>query len=90
MALYSLVKAEQFVNTKDDRQRGIGSNPFGNYKDLTPTTKQNHKGALPGDYDLFKFAHLQQRDAQEACRVGDVLVPLRLRPRRVVQSDAIS
>jgi hypothetical protein len=55
MALYALVKAEQFVNTKDDRQRGIGKNPFGNYKDLTPTTRQNHKGALPGDYDLFRF-----------------------------------
>jgi hypothetical protein len=55
MTVYSLVKAEEFVNTKDDRQRGIKSNPFGNYKDLTPTTKQSHKGALPGDYDLFQF-----------------------------------
>ena len=44
VVLYSLVKAEQFLNTKDDRQRGIGKNPFGNYKDLTPTTRQNHEG----------------------------------------------
>jgi hypothetical protein len=53
--LYGLVKSEQFVNNKDDRQRGIGSNPFGNYKDVTATTKQNGKGPFAGDFDAFSF-----------------------------------
>jgi hypothetical protein len=83
MTLYSLVKAEQFVNTKDDRQRGIGTNPFGNYKDLTPTTKQTHKGALAGDYELFKFnvytgATLKERvgSAVFSCYYGFDLIAL--------------
>lgn len=56
MTLYSVVTAEQFLNYKDDRQRGVGSNPFGNFKDVTASTKPNSKGAHPGDVDMFKFA----------------------------------
>jgi len=55
MTLYSVVVAEQFMNTQDDRQRGVGSNPFGNYKDTTPTTKPKTNRPFPGDYTLLSF-----------------------------------
>jgi hypothetical protein len=55
MTLYSVVTSEQFVNNSDDRQRGKGNNPFGNYKDLTATTKERGNGPFPGDEALFKF-----------------------------------
>jgi hypothetical protein len=55
MTLYSVAQAEQFMNTQDDRQRGVGSTPFGNYKDLTPTTKPKTNRPYPGDYTLLRF-----------------------------------
>jgi hypothetical protein len=55
ITLYSIAKAEQFVNNADDRQRGKGNNPFGNYKDITATTKEHGNGPFPGDEALFKF-----------------------------------
>jgi hypothetical protein len=55
MTLYSVASEEQFVNNADDRQRGKGNNPFGNYKDLTATTKEHGNGPFPGDEALFKF-----------------------------------
>jgi hypothetical protein len=55
LVLYSVATAEQFVNNKDDRERGTGTNPFGNFHDASPTTKQA-KGPFPGDEVLFKFA----------------------------------
>jgi hypothetical protein len=55
MTLYSVPVAEQFLNTQDDRQRGVGSNPFGNYKDTTPTTKPKTNRPYPGDYTLLAF-----------------------------------
>jgi len=55
MTLYSVATAEQFMNTQDDRQRGVGSNPFGNYKDITPTTKPKTNRPYPGDYTLLSF-----------------------------------
>jgi hypothetical protein len=53
--LYSVATAEQFVNNKDDRERGTGTNPFGNFHDASPTTKQA-TGPFPGDEVFFKFA----------------------------------
>jgi hypothetical protein len=55
MTLYSVAVAEQFLNTQDDRQRGVGSNPFGNYKDTTPTTKPKTNRPYPGDYTMLSF-----------------------------------
>jgi hypothetical protein len=52
---YSQATAEQFVNNADDRLRGKGQNPFGNFHDNSPTTKQA-KGPFPGDEALFAFA----------------------------------
>jgi hypothetical protein len=31
LTLYSVASAEQFLNHMDDRQRGHGNNPFGNF-----------------------------------------------------------
>ena len=39
LTLYSVATAEQYENYSDDRQRGSGNNPFGNYKAPTATTK---------------------------------------------------
>jgi hypothetical protein len=55
LVLYSVATSEQFVNNKDDRERGTGTNPFGNFHDASPTTKQAN-GPFPGDQVFFKFA----------------------------------
>lgn len=53
--LYSVATEEQFVNNEDDRARGKGNNPFGNYKDTTAVTKEVGNGPFPGDEALFIF-----------------------------------
>jgi hypothetical protein len=55
MTLYSVAVAEQFMNTHDDRQRGVGSNPFGNFNDVTRTATPKNNLPSPGDYALLKF-----------------------------------
>lgn len=55
LTVYSVVTTAQFIDTKDDRRRGYGNNPFGNFNDLTPTTKQKNTRTLPGDFVLLKF-----------------------------------
>ena len=46
---------EQFLNHADDRQRGSGTNPFGNFKAPTAGTKEHNKGPFPGDQALFQL-----------------------------------
>ena len=55
LQLYSVTTAEQFLNHADDRARGYGDNPFGNYKAPTATTKERRGGPYPGDQALFTF-----------------------------------
>src|SRR5262249_28613625 len=55
LQLYSVTTAEQFLNHADDRARGYGDNPFGNFKAPTATTKERRGGPFPGDQALFKF-----------------------------------
>jgi hypothetical protein len=55
LVLYSVATASQYVNNKDDRERGQGANPFGNFHDASATTKQA-KGPFPGDESMFQFA----------------------------------
>jgi hypothetical protein len=52
--LYTQATAEQYVNNADDRLRGKGNNPFGNFHDTGATTKQK-KGPFPGDAALLTF-----------------------------------
>jgi hypothetical protein len=55
LTLFSVVAQEQFLNHVDDRQRGYGSNSFGNFKAPTATTKESNGGPFPGDQALFQF-----------------------------------
>ena len=55
MIVYSVTTEEQFLNHADDRQRGFGDNPFGNFKAPTATTKEHNNGPFPGDQAVFKF-----------------------------------
>ena len=66
MTVYSLATEEQFVNNADDRARGKGNNPFGNYKDLTATTAEKGNGPFPGDEALFKFSIYQSSDLKKS------------------------
>jgi hypothetical protein len=55
LVIYSVAKQEQYVNNADDRARGQGHNPFGNYKDAAPVIK-SPTGPFPGDEAIFAFA----------------------------------
>jgi len=55
LTLYSIAEQEQYVNNADDRTRGEGNNPFGNYKDVTPVANKSSVGPFPGDEALFSF-----------------------------------
>ena len=66
LTLYSVATEEQFVNNADDRQRGKGNNPFGNYHDSTATTKEAGNGPFPGDEALFKFSVYASGDLKTA------------------------
>jgi hypothetical protein len=54
LLLYSVAEQEQFINHQDDRIRGAGKNPFGNFSDVLPATKVG-SGPYPGDDALFSF-----------------------------------
>jgi hypothetical protein len=57
LRLYAIVTKDQFVNNKDDRARGIGTNPFGNTSGTgTATTNERSRGPLPGDEGLYEFS----------------------------------
>jgi hypothetical protein len=53
--VYQVATVEQFLNHIDDRQRGQGSNPFGNFQAPTATTREKNGGPFPGDQALFHF-----------------------------------
>ena len=55
LTAYSIATHLQFLNHQDDRARGTGNNPFGNYKDTTTSTKEAGKGPYPGDRSVFTF-----------------------------------
>ena len=52
LTLFSVAAQQQFLNHTDDRQRGHGTNPFGNFKAATATTKEPATGLSrrPGLY----------------------------------------
>jgi hypothetical protein len=55
LTLYTLPSQEQFLNHADDRQRGYGKNPFGNFQAPTATTRESNNGPFPGDQAFFAF-----------------------------------
>jgi hypothetical protein len=56
LTLYSVATAEQYVNNADDRARGKGNNPFGNFRDASATVTHVGGAPFPGDEALFKFS----------------------------------
>jgi hypothetical protein len=70
LTLYSVATGEQFLNHSDDRVRGVGSNPFGNFQDSAgPTGKEtNGNGPFPGDRSVFTFAIFGTSDQKS--RIG--------------------
>ncbi len=68
LTLYSVATAEQYQNYSDDRQRGYGNNPFGNFKDTTSTIKRTKSSPFPGDLEYF--ALVVYKDAALKKRVG--------------------
>jgi len=55
VTLYASPTKEQFLNHADDRARGNGSNPFGNFSNPVATTKEHGNGPFPGDQAVFNF-----------------------------------
>jgi hypothetical protein len=53
--LYSRAEQEQYVNNQDDRTRGKGNNPFGNYRDTSGSQIKSPNGPFPGDESVFSF-----------------------------------
>ena len=49
ISLASVPTAEQFLNHADDRQRGYGNNPFGNFYQSKARTNEQSNGPFPGD-----------------------------------------
>lgn len=56
LTYYALVDKEQYVNNKDDRARGEGTNPFGTSQGTgLATTREHGLGPLPGDEGLYEL-----------------------------------
>jgi hypothetical protein len=55
ITLYSVATSEQFINNADDRARGKGNNPFGNYKDVAAAVKESGNGPFAGDEAIYTF-----------------------------------
>jgi hypothetical protein len=54
LVIFSVAEQEQFINHQDDRIRGGSKNPFGNFNDVTASTKTG-AGPFPGDQAIFSF-----------------------------------
>jgi hypothetical protein len=68
--IYSVATQEQFMNMSDDRARGKGNTPFGNFKDTTTPTKESGTGPFPGDIALFSFALYTNADLKTSAGSG--------------------
>jgi hypothetical protein len=68
--IYSVATQEQFMNMSDDRARGKGNTPFGNFKDTSTPTKESGVGPFPGDIALFGFALFTNSDLKTSAGSG--------------------
>jgi hypothetical protein len=57
VVFYSVLSQEQYVNNADDRARGEGSNPFGNYSAtfVPPPPNEELFGPFPGDEGEYAY-----------------------------------
>lgn len=53
LSVYTRAEQGQFINKSDDRTRGEGLNPFGNFSDTYPLNENEAKGPFPGDETSF-------------------------------------
>jgi hypothetical protein len=53
--VYSRAEQEQYINNQDDRTRGKGNNPFGNFRDTSGSQTKSPNGPFPGDMAVFSF-----------------------------------
>jgi allene oxide cyclase-like protein len=84
--LYSVPTAEQYNNYSDDRQRGYGNNPFGNFKDTTSKIKRTKTGPFPGDLEYFELAVF--KDAQLKKRIGTATVTCQFSVKKLAFCNA--
>src|SRR5580704_2575250 len=68
VSLYTRAEQGQFVDKSDDRTRGEGKNPFGNFSDTYSTSQSEAKGPFPGDETTFTLN--VYRDPALGIRVG--------------------
>ena len=83
--LYSVTNEEQFLDHSDDRARGKGNNPFGNFKDSKTTTKEAGNGPFPGDNAVFSFALYTNSNLKSQRRLGDLHLHLQLQQARLLR-----
>jgi hypothetical protein len=86
LTLYSVATAEQYANYSDDRQRGYGNNPFGNFKDTTSTIKKTKVGPFPGDLEYFELTIY--KDAALKARVGTASITCQFNQNKLSFCDA--
>ncbi len=68
--IYSVATQEAFMSMSDDRARGKGNTPFGNFKDTTTPTKESGVGPYAGDIAMFSFALYTSADLQTRAGSG--------------------
>jgi hypothetical protein len=74
LTLYSVATQKEFVNNADDRSRGQGKNPFGNYSGSTVTPPANEKLFGPFAGDEGEFAYKLYSDSSKKKSAGTAIV----------------
>ena len=82
--LYAVTEVEQFLDHSDDRTRGKGNNPFGNFKDSKTVTKEAGNGPFAGDNAVFSFKLYTNPDRKTTRRVGDLHLHVQLQQARLL------
>jgi hypothetical protein len=70
LTFYSVATQQQFLDMSDDRARGKGNTPFGNFKDTATPTKESGAGPFAGDISLFSFALYTSADLNQSVGTG--------------------
>ena len=68
LSLYTRAEQGQFVDKSDDRTRGEGKNPFGDFSDTYSVSQSEARGPFPGDETSFTLN--VYRDPALKSRVG--------------------
>ncbi len=82
--LYSVTQVEQFLDHSDDRSRGKGNNPFGNFKDSKTVTKEAGNGPVPRRQRGVQLRAVHEPGPEDERRVGDLHLHLQLQQARLL------